>query len=71
LAIVQLHEGESLESALKRFKRQVMQESIIKDIKSHAYYLKPGQKRRVKSALAQKLNRKKRSRDSEAEKGRS
>jgi small subunit ribosomal protein S21 len=71
LAVIQLHEGESLESALKRFKRQVMQEGIIKDIKSHAYYLKPGQKRRVKSALAQKLNRKKRSRDGEADRSRS
>jgi small subunit ribosomal protein S21 len=71
LAVIQLHEGESLESALKRFKRQVLQEGIIKDIKSHAYYLKPGQKKRVKSALAQKLNRKKRSRDSESERSRS
>ncbi len=71
MAEIQLHEGESLESALKRFKRKVLQEGIIKDIKSHAYYLKPGQKKRVKSALAQKLNRKKRSRDGEADKSRS
>jgi small subunit ribosomal protein S21 len=65
LAEVRLHDGESLESALKRFKRQVMQEEIIKDIKRHAYYLKPGQKRRAKEALARKRNRKKRSRDGE------
>lgn len=71
MAEIQLHDGESLESALKRFKRKVLQEGIIKDIKSHAYYLKPGQKKRVKSALAQKLNRKKRSRDSEPDKSRS
>jgi small subunit ribosomal protein S21 len=71
LAEIQLHDGESLESALKRFKRKVLQEDIIKDIKSHAYYLKPGQKKRVKSALAQKRNRKKRSRDGETDKGRS
>ena len=66
MAEVQLHEGESLESALKRFKRKVLQEEIIKDIKSHAFYLKPGQKKRVKSALAQKRDRKKRSRDSDS-----
>lgn len=67
LAEVQVHEGESLESALKRFKRKVLQEDVIRDIKRHAFYLKPGQKKRVKSALARKRNRKKRSRDSEAD----
>jgi small subunit ribosomal protein S21 len=67
LAEVQIHDGESVESALKRFKRKVLQEEIIKDIKSHAFYLKPGQKKRVKSALARKRNRKKRSRDTAPE----
>jgi len=71
LADVHLNEGESLESALKRFKRKVLQEEIIKDIKSHAFYLKPGQKKRVKSALARKRNRKKRTRDSEPDQNRS
>ena len=65
MAEVQLHDGESLESALKRFKRKVLQEDIIKEIKRHAFYLKPGQKKRVKEALARKRNRKKRTRDSE------
>ena len=65
MAEVQVHEGESLESALKRFKRKVLQEDIIKDIKRHSFYLKPGQKKRVKEALARKRNRKKRSRDVE------
>ena len=65
MAEVHLHDGESLESALKRFKRKVMAEDIIKDIKQHAFYLKPGQKKRVKSPLARKRNRKKHSRDSE------
>ena len=60
MAEVQVHEGESLESALKRFKRKVLQEDIIKDINRHAFYLKPGQKKRVKEALARKRNRKKR-----------
>jgi len=71
LAEIHLHEGESLESALKRFKRKVLQEEIIKDTKSHAFYLKPGQKKRVKSALARKRNRKKRSRDGDSESSRS
>jgi small subunit ribosomal protein S21 len=67
LAEVQVHDGESLESALKRFKRKVLQEDIIKEIKRHAFYLKPGQKKRVKQALARKRNRKKRTRDIEPE----
>ncbi len=71
MAEVQVHEGESLESALKRFKRKVLNEDIIKDIKRHAFYLKPGQKKRVKEALARKRNRKKRTRDSEPEQARS
>jgi small subunit ribosomal protein S21 len=65
LAEVYVSDGEGLESALKRFKRKVLQEDIIKEIKRHAFYLKPGQKKRVKAALARKRNRKKRSRDSE------
>ena len=71
MAEVQVHEGESLESALKRFKRKVLQEDIIKEIKRHAFYLKPGQKKRVKEALARKRNRKKRSRDGDSEERRS
>jgi small subunit ribosomal protein S21 len=67
LAEVQINAGESLESALKRFKRKVMTEDIIKDIKRHAFYLKPGQKLRVKAALARKRSRKNRSRDSESD----
>jgi small subunit ribosomal protein S21 len=64
LAEINVLDGESLESALRRFKRKVLQEDIIKDIKRHSFYLKPGEKKRVKSALARKRNRKKRSRDS-------
>jgi small subunit ribosomal protein S21 len=73
LAEIHLNDGESLESALKRFKRKVLQEEIIKDIKRHAFYLKPGQKKRVKSAEARKRARKNksRSRDGESDQKRS
>ena len=63
MAEVRVQDGETLENALRRFKRKVMQEDIIKEVKRHAFYLKPGQKKRVKSALARKRNRKKRNRD--------
>ena len=65
MAEVKVNEGESLESALRRFKRKVQQEDIIKEIKRHSYYLKPGEKKRLKQALARKRSRKKRNRDND------
>ena len=65
MAEVNIQEGETLESALRRFKRKVQQEDIIKEIKRHSFYLKPGEKKRTKEALARKRNRKKRSKDIE------
>jgi small subunit ribosomal protein S21 len=63
LAEVVIQEGEALESALRRFKRKVQQEDIIKEIKKHSYYMKPGERKRVKQALARKRNRKKKPKD--------
>ena len=63
MAEIHLQDGETIESALRRFKRKVLQEDIIKDTKRHSFYLKPGEKKRVKSALARKRNRKKRIRE--------
>ncbi len=65
MAEVRIQEGESLESALRRFKRKVQQDDIIKEIKKHSYYLKPGEKRRIKQALARKRARKKQRREFE------
>jgi small subunit ribosomal protein S21 len=59
LAEVSIQNGETVESALRRFKRKVQQEDIIKEIKRHSFYLKPGEKKRAKQALARKRNRKK------------
>jgi small subunit ribosomal protein S21 len=50
LADVRLQEGESLENALRRFKRKVQQEDTIKEVKRHSFYLKPGEKQRVKES---------------------
>jgi small subunit ribosomal protein S21 len=63
LAEIQLRDGESVESALKRFKRKVLQEDIIKEIKRHTFYLKPGERKRLKSKLARKRSRKRKSRE--------
>ena len=45
LAEVRLQDGESLENALRRFKREVQAEDIIREVKRHSYYLKPGERR--------------------------
>jgi len=67
LAFVLVEEGESLESALKRFKRKVQQEAIIKEIKKHSVYLKPGERRRLKEAQARKRMRRRLKREREME----
>ena len=59
MAEIRVQEGESIENALRRFKRKVQTEDIIKEVKRHSYYLKPGERRRVKQALARKRARKK------------
>jgi small subunit ribosomal protein S21 len=59
MAIVTVNQGESIESALRRFKRKVMTEEIIKDAKKHAFFIPPGQKAKLKSALARKRSKKK------------
>ena len=63
MAFVEVQQGESFESALRRFKRKVQMEAIIKEIKKHTVYLKPGERRRLKAAQAQKRMRKRMRRD--------
>ena len=58
VAFVSINNNESIESALRRFKRKVITEEIIKDLKKHAHFVPPGQKAKLKSANARKRNRK-------------
>jgi small subunit ribosomal protein S21 len=58
MAFVTLNNNESIENALRRFKRKVMTEEIIKDYKKHQHFVPPGQKAKLKSANARKRNRK-------------
>jgi small subunit ribosomal protein S21 len=67
LAFVVIEEGESIESALRRFKRRVQQEAIIKEIKRHAVFYKPGEKKRMKQAQARKRMRRRIRREREIE----
>jgi len=57
VASIELNQGETIENALRRFKRQVQREGIISDVKKHTFYLKPGERKRLKSQLARKRKR--------------
>jgi small subunit ribosomal protein S21 len=67
VAFVIIDEGEPIESALKRFKRKVQQEAIIKEIKKHSVYFKPGERKRMKEAMARKRMRRRLKRDKDLE----
>jgi len=58
LVIVTVRDNEPFEKALRRFRRKVEREGIRKDIKKNSFYLKPGEKRRLKQRLAEKRRRK-------------
>lgn len=54
MAFVLVKENESLENALRRFRRKVQREAIMRDYKKNSVYMKPGDKRRMKEHRARK-----------------
>jgi small subunit ribosomal protein S21 len=54
LAFVLVKEDESLEDAIRRFRRKVQREAIMRDYKKNSVYLKPGDRRRMKEHRARK-----------------
>ena len=50
LAQVQVKPNESLDSALKRFKKVLQQTGILKEAREHEHYEKPSDKRRKAEA---------------------
>ena len=51
---IRVGEGESLESALKRFKRKCARSGVMADISKHEHYEKPSVKRKKKAEAAKK-----------------
>ncbi len=49
-----VRENESLDDALRRFKRQVNKAGILQEARKREFYLKPGLKRKMKSELARR-----------------
>lgn len=58
MTTVKVGETETLDSALKRFKRKCQKDGIIGDIRKKEAYEKPSVKRKKKAELARKRNRK-------------
>ena len=58
LSTVRVGETESVENAIKRFKRKCQKDGIIGDIRKKEFYVSPSLKRKKKSEAAQKRNRK-------------
>lgn len=53
-----VRDNESLDEALKRFKRQVNKAGVLSETKKRQFYLKPGLKRKLKSEQARRKARK-------------
>ncbi|HJP14820.1 MAG: 30S ribosomal protein S21 [Nitrospinota bacterium] len=51
---VKVHEGDSIDKALKQFKKQCEKSGILTEIKKREYYEKPSVKRKRKVLAARK-----------------
>jgi len=58
LSVVKVGENESVESAIKRFKRKCQKDGIIGDLRKKEFYEKPSVKRKKKAENARKRNSK-------------
>jgi small subunit ribosomal protein S21 len=54
---ITLAEGDRIDWALKAFKRKVMKEGLLKEIRRRRHYVKPSEARQLKSEAAQRRRR--------------
>lgn len=57
MVFIKLREGEGIEEALRRFKRECERNGILKEIKRREHYLTPTLKRKLKAAEARRKMR--------------
>ena len=57
MSTIRVGENESVESALRRFKRKCSRDGIICDLRKKEFYESPSVKRRKKSEAARKRSR--------------
>jgi small subunit ribosomal protein S21 len=43
---IEVHPNESIDAALKRFNMKLQQSGLLREVKEHAHYEKPSEKRR-------------------------
>jgi len=53
-----VRDNETLDDALRRFKRQVNKAGVLTETKKREYYIKPGLARKLKAEQARRKNRK-------------
>lgn len=58
MAEIKVGENESLENALRRFKRQTSRSGVLSECRKREHYEKPSVKRKKKSEAARKRKRK-------------
>ena len=51
--------GETLDSMLRRFKKETLKSEVLKELRKREFYMTPSEKKRKKSAEAQKRMKKK------------
>ena len=59
MATIIVKENESLDSALRRFKRSCAKAGIMQEVRKREYYVKPGVKKKLKQEAARKARRSK------------
>jgi small subunit ribosomal protein S21 len=57
MVFVKLREGEVLEEALRRFKRECERNGVLKEVKRREHYASPAVKRKLKAAEARRKQR--------------
>ncbi len=53
---IKVRKGENIDKALRRLKKKMDREGIMREIRAHRHYEKPSEKKRRKSARAQSRN---------------
>lgn len=51
---VEVKKDESFESALRRFKKKIEQEGILREVRDRKYYEKPSERKRKKAKTSRK-----------------
>lgn len=52
LTEIKLKKGESVEKALRRLKKKIDREGVLKEVRNHRHYEKPSERRRRKMKMA-------------------